>query len=211
MGVKERRERERAARRTAVLDATRSLVREKGFNGTTTRRIAERCELSEATIFWYFKSKDEIFVSLLFEGIDFMKNGMRDISEADDPPRVTLTKLWEFYAEVRDEHPEYFQVFSYLANPQSMATVTDEVKDELARRSGENFRFFSKMLKDVLRIDDARVVADVVWGTFVGLTVLRDSRLNLGSKGHPTESEMKAAFELLLHGIAPDLIGDRKS
>ena len=207
MGVKERREREREARRTAVLDATRSLVRENGFNGTTTKRIAERCELSEATIFWYFKSKDEIFVSLLFEGIDFMMNGMQRVAESDDSPRDKLANLWEFYAELRDEHPEYFQIFSYLANPQSTATVTDEVKDELARRSGENFRIFAKFLEDILDIENVRVVADVLWGTFVGLTVLKDSRINLGSKGHPTEGEMKGALELLLSGIAPNMAG----
>lgn len=210
MGVKERREREREARRTAVLDATRSLVRENGFNGTTTKRIAERCELSEATIFWYFKSKDEIFVSLLFEGIDFMMDGMQRVADSTDSPQDKLANLWEFYAELRDEHPEYFQVFSYLANPKSMATVTDEVKDELARRSGENFRIFTKLLEETLNIENARVVGDVLWGAFVGLTVLRDSRLNLGAKGHPTDTEMKSAFEVLLRGVAPDLVGDRE-
>lgn len=73
MGVQERRQRERQARRSAVLDAARLLVRERGYNGTTTRQIAEACELSEATLFFYFSSKDEIFTSLLFEGIDFMQ------------------------------------------------------------------------------------------------------------------------------------------
>ncbi len=69
MGVVERRERERQARKGAVLEAARQLLLEKGFRGTTTREVAKRCELSEATLFFYFKNKDEILVSLLFESI----------------------------------------------------------------------------------------------------------------------------------------------
>jgi AcrR family transcriptional regulator len=65
MGVAERRERERQARKGAVLEAARHLLLEKGFRGTTTKEVARRCELSEATIFFYFKNKDEILLSLL--------------------------------------------------------------------------------------------------------------------------------------------------
>lgn len=71
MGVSERREREKQARMSGFLDAARDLLLEKGFTGTTTKKIAERCEMSEATLFFYFKNKDEVFASLLFESIGF--------------------------------------------------------------------------------------------------------------------------------------------
>lgn len=205
MGVKERRERERAARRSSVLEATRSLVRERGFNGTTTKQIAERSELSEATLFWYFKSKDEIFVSLLFEGIEFMTEGLEAIRNNDKSPSEKLYRIWAFFNEVQREHPEYFQVFSNLAHPQSTMAVTDEVKAEIRNRSGDNFRLFATLLEETIGSTNTRLIADVMWGAMVGLVILRDSRLNLGSKAHPIEGEMKEAFEILLRGIAPEL------
>lgn len=207
MGVQERREREREARRTAVLDATRSLVREHGFNGTTTKQIAERCELSEATLFWYFKSKDEIFVSLLFEGIAFTSEGLEAIRAKEASPKEKFSDLWTFFSELRTQHPEYFHVFSYLGHPESTSAVTEEVRQEIARRSGDNFRLFAALIEETLGSKNTRLVADVLWGAFVGLTVLRDSRINLGAKGHPTEAEMKEAFELLLSGVAPGMVG----
>ena len=148
MGIQERRERERAARRTAVLDAARTLVRERGFSGTTTKQIAERCELSEATLFWYFQSKDEILVSLLFEGIDFMARGVEEVFAAGGAADAVLARLWTFFARLRQEHPEYHHVFTYLAHPQATAAVAEEVKAELARRSGDNFRRFAELLED---------------------------------------------------------------
>lgn len=201
MGVKERREREREARRTSVLDATRSLVRERGFNGTTTRQIAEQCELSEATLFWYFKSKDEIFVSLLFEGIAFMNNGLEAIRADEASPKEKLSRLWSFFSEVRSRHPEYFHVFSYLGHPESTSAVTEEVKQEIARRSGDNFRLFTDLIEEMLGSDNTRLVADLLWGSFVGLMVLRDSRLNLGARPHPTDAELKSALDMLMFGV----------
>lgn len=202
MGVQERRERERAQRRRAVLDAARSLVRERGFNGTTTRRIAERCELSEATLFFYFKSKDEIFTSLLLEGIDFMARGLEEIAAAGLSRRDRVAGLWRFFGRVRDEHPEYFQVFAYLAHRETTSSVSEEVKDDLARRSGDNFRLFATLLDD--GEGEARVEADLVWSCFVGLTLLRESRSNLGARPHPTDRDLEAALALLLDGVAPE-------
>ncbi len=209
MGIQERREREREARRTAVLDAARSLVREQGFNGTTTKKIAERCELSEATLFWYFKNKDEIFVSLLYEGIDFMARGVDDAFATDGTPETILSRLWKFFGRVHDEHPEYLHVFTYLAHPQATAAVTDEVREELARRSGDNFRRFAALLQEHLGVADGRLLADVLWAAFSGLTVLQDSRVNLGAKVHPTQREMRQAFQLLLNGVALALPQDK--
>ena len=203
MGIAERRERERQARRRSVLSATRELLAERGFNGTTTRRIAERCELSEATLFFYFKSKDGILVSLLFEGIERLAAGLDAVAASDAPARERLRQLWRFFDEVRSEHPEYFQIFAYLAHPRSTVVVDAEVKAEIARRSGDNFRKLAAVLGELTELDNQRLVADVVWGLFVGLMVLRDSRGNLDAAPHPDSAELEAAFDLLLDGLLP--------
>ncbi len=201
MGVQERRAREREARLKTVLDATRLLVRDNGFNGTTTKQIASACELSEATLFFYFKSKDELFTSLLLEGVEFMQRGIDRIAAADATPKAKLQKLWRFFGKVKHEHPEYFQVFTHLAQPQSTAMVSDELKAELARRSGDNFRRFAALIDELADSPQPRVVADLLWSSFVGLMVLRDSRANLGAHDHPNDREMTLAFQLLVGGI----------
>lgn len=211
MGVQERRERERQARRKAVLDATRRLVRERGFGGTTTRQIAEACELSEATLFWHFQSKNEIFSSLLFEGIDFMARGLEEIAAADLPACEKLARLWRFFAEVHAEHPEHFHVFSYLAHPQSTASVSEDVRAELARRSGDNFRRFAELLAETTGCPDPRLAADLMWAASLGLMILRDSRVNLGAKPHPEGGELEASLRLLCAGIAPGLARGRRA
>lgn len=210
MGVQERREREREARRQLVLDATRKLVRERGFTATTTKEIAKACELSEATLFWYFQSKDEIFTSLLYEGIEFMRQGLEEISASKKEPRQKLAQLWRFFAEVRERQPEYFHVFGTLANPAATAAVSEDVKAEILRRSGDNLRRFAELVRGCVGAKDARVAADLLWAAFVGLMVLRDSRVNLGADAHPDDKELKVAFDLLLEGVAHDRHGEAR-
>ncbi len=204
MGVQERRQREREARRKSVLDATRTLVRERGYNGTTTKQIAAACELSEATLFFYFQSKDEIFTSLLFEGIEFMQARIEELAVADLPAEDVPASLWSLFEELRREHPEYFHVFASLANPGATASVSEAAREELARRSGDNFRRVAELLVPTVGGERVRVAADMVWSAFVGLAVLHDSRENLGAPPHPSGAELGAALQMLLDGMGAD-------
>ncbi len=205
MSIQERREREREARRASVLDAARALVLERGFNGTTTKVIAERCELSEATLFFYFQNKDEILLSLLFEGIDFTAGVLDKLFEAKLPPIARLQKLWETFSLINREHPEYVHVFGYLSRPQATANVSADVRADIARKSGDNFRRLARLLEGIVSPGRTRVAADLLWGTFIGLNSLNDTRQNLGAPAHPTKADQKAAFELLLRGVAADI------
>lgn len=204
MGVAERREREREARKTAVLDAARTLLLQRGFTGTTTKQIAEQCELSEATLFFYFKNKDEIFLSLLFEGISFWEHGLGKISELDASAESKLRRTWRFFQEVREEHPEYYLLSANLARPHATRNISQEIKDEIVRRSGNNFQRLADLLGDITGRSDGRVMADAFWATFLGLTVLCESRQNLDSGEHPTAEDFDQVYEFISHGLLQD-------
>lgn len=202
MGVAERRERERQARKEAVLDAARGLLLEKGFRGTTTKEIAELCELSEATLFFYFKNKDEILLSLLFESIRFWSDGLRKLKDSKLTAEKRLDQIWRFYEKVNDEHPEYYVIFAYLAQPNALNGVSPEVKEEVTKRSGENFQRLSDLLEIVTGQADGRHLADTFWSTFLGLMILRESRINLGHEDIRTGSKDRmAAFEIMKKGF----------
>lgn len=186
MGVTERRQREREARRSEILDAARGVLLSNGLRGTTTKEIAERCELSEATLFFYFRNKDEILLSLIFESIDFWAQGLGALAARALPPAELLDAIWAFHEEVYREHPDYFVISFYLAQPQVLDNVSAEVKDEIARRSGENFRRLRDLLGRVDPSTPGAILAELFWSLFLGLTVAEASRANLGY-GRPGE------------------------
>ena len=202
MGVAERRERERQARRGAVLEAARQVLLEKGFRGTTTREVAKRCELSEATLFFYFKNKDEILVSLLFESICFWADGLEKLKKSRLNADKLLDKIWQFHEEVNDKHPEYYAVSAYLAQSGALIGVSEEVKEEIVHLSGENFQRLADLLEQATGHGGGQRLADTLWSMFLGLMVLRDFRINLGHEEVRTAKRDRAAvFETLKQGL----------
>ncbi len=65
MGVEDRKERERQARRAEILTAAEALFSERGFHEVTMEAIAERAELSKGAVYLYFASKEELFFTLM--------------------------------------------------------------------------------------------------------------------------------------------------
>lgn len=57
--------REKASTRDKLLEAAIKLFAEKGFNGTTTKEIAERAEVNEALIFRHFSTKRDLYGAII--------------------------------------------------------------------------------------------------------------------------------------------------
>ncbi|NLR76346.1 MULTISPECIES: TetR/AcrR family transcriptional regulator [Leeia] len=60
---------EEANRRTDLVRAAARLFREKGFERTTVRDIANAVGMQSGSIFYYFKSKEEILLVVMEEGL----------------------------------------------------------------------------------------------------------------------------------------------
>ena len=52
-------------RRQAIVEAVRAVFAEKGFDGTTTRELAEAAGVSEALIYRHFPSKESLYAAML--------------------------------------------------------------------------------------------------------------------------------------------------
>src|SRR5579862_5958700 len=50
--------------RAKLLEAARTLIREKGFERTTLEEIAERAGMTTGAIYGNFKNRDELFIAL---------------------------------------------------------------------------------------------------------------------------------------------------
>jgi len=54
-------------RRAQIINTALDIFAEKGFNGTRTREIAQRAEISETLIFQHFKNKQELYLAIFKE------------------------------------------------------------------------------------------------------------------------------------------------
>ena len=80
--------------REEILDAAAGLFVSQGLAATTTRQIAERVGIRQASLYYYFAGKDEILLELLTQSVrPSLQVAMRLESRCRDDPAAGLYAL----------------------------------------------------------------------------------------------------------------------
>ena len=118
MGLKERKQREKQARRRQIIDAARSLLFEKGLQATSINQIARRAELAVGTIYFYYSSKEELFAELQEEGLKLMMKEIQQAASTVKDPKEQLRVMAMTYYDFSQEYKDYFDIINYfLSSP----------------------------------------------------------------------------------------------
>ena len=86
MGIIERKERDKQEMRLKILETAKQIFIEEGFEKASIRAIADRIEYSPATIYLYFKDKNELFFSVHETGFEKLNFEMIDAIEGITDP-----------------------------------------------------------------------------------------------------------------------------
>src|ERR687893_784666 len=106
MGTTERRERERRQRRSDILTAARKLFFTKGFRDTTIDEIARVTELARGTVYLYFAGKEEIYATVLEEGLDVVYGLITASRSGEASPLENLLATLDASLRFQEENPE---------------------------------------------------------------------------------------------------------
>src|SRR5262249_133981 len=83
-------------RRAAIIQAVRRVFAEKGFDGTTTRELAEAAGVSEALLFKHFPNKEALFSAMQLSCCNEQDHGRFERLNALEPSASTLVLLVHF-------------------------------------------------------------------------------------------------------------------
>lgn len=80
-----RRERQKLAQRTEMLNAALELFSEKGYRNVSMHEIAEKAEFAIGTLYKFFKNKEELYQALLLDKFNKFREALtRAIEQSDD-------------------------------------------------------------------------------------------------------------------------------
>ena len=205
MGLKERRKREREARRNQILDAARALLFEKGLHATSINQIAKQAELGVGTIYFYYKSKEEIFADLQEEGLELLFARIFKISNLNLPPDETLREIGLQYVRFSEESRDYYDIINYfLASPEIF--FAPNLKSKVDRHGSRIIGLIVETINTGTRSGlfqsiNPRRDAITLWGTLHGLIQFRKLKDTvLGGDSHT---------EILDHAVAHFINGLR--
>jgi AcrR family transcriptional regulator len=83
-------------RRAAIIKAVRRLFAEKGFDGTTTRELADAAGVSEALLFKHFPNKEALFLAMQLSCGNEQHHGQFERIKALEPSASTLVLMVHF-------------------------------------------------------------------------------------------------------------------
>jgi AcrR family transcriptional regulator len=146
MGIKERRKREGTARLDGILAAAEKVFARDGYQRTRMEDIAETAELAKGTLYYYFKSKDEIFARLLERESHKVFEEIRRRIPEDSSFRDALDQTVLFYLE-------YFEAnrgFLKMVLP-SMSGFFRFGDADVVRRSMKGYDSHAAFVREALR------------------------------------------------------------
>jgi len=96
----------------AILLAARDEFAQYGLAGARVDRIAERAGLNKRLIYYYFTSKDELFLAVLEAAYADIRAAEQQLHLTDMPPPQAIRRLTEFTWNYYLEHPEFLTLLN---------------------------------------------------------------------------------------------------
>jgi AcrR family transcriptional regulator len=170
MGIKERRERERQEIRQSILSAARQIAIEEGWQAVTTRKVAERIEYSQPTIYEYFDNKEAILMALLSQGFEQVLSAMRGAKAQHEQPEAQLLAMSHAYWAFAFRCPELYQVMHGLGGVSFSHAETPADARAIFALLLETLQSWIQTDHVVMEEPDAAI--DAIWGLVHGLITL---------------------------------------
>ena len=135
----------------ALFEATVKLVNEIGFASSSVSKIAKEAGISPATIYVYYKNKEDLLVSTY---VEIKKNMGRAVHEDFDdslPIRDILKNVWFKMFDYIARHSDYFQYTEQFSNSPYQSLV-DKQKIE---------KYFDPVINVLLRGIEQKIIKNV--------------------------------------------------
>ncbi|MCK8494455.1 MULTISPECIES: TetR/AcrR family transcriptional regulator [Spirosoma] len=130
-----------------IREAAKQVFLEKGFDGATSRDIADKAGINIALTNYYFRSKEKLFVSIFEEMFQLFFNGTVEIMNKQISLREKISELIEHDFQLLKKNPSLsiFIMNEVHRNPERMATsiglmkqiqhslFEEQLKQEIAR------------------------------------------------------------------------------
>jgi len=131
MGIIERREREKSERRRKIIDCAREVIFTHGIQRVNMEDIAHKAELSKATVYFYFDSKEILLQEICEEAARNFLEYFKPFLGTGLTGLAALKCFWRGYIELfgnTNEMIVIFQVRSFLKSWLPIVSLDEKIE-----------------------------------------------------------------------------------
>jgi len=99
-------------KRERILEAAEEVFARRGFHGARVTDIARLAGVADGTIYLYFKSKDDLLVSLFEDRVERINNMLRIILASEQRAQARLEKFINYYLGLAVKNPNLAEVIA---------------------------------------------------------------------------------------------------
>jgi AcrR family transcriptional regulator len=173
MGITERKEKEREEMRAMILHAAQKIFLENGYEKTSIRNISDAIEYSPATIYLYYKDKNEILFAIHQHGFEKMISAFEVLLLVSDP-MDRLKEMGNYFIAFALENPDLYNLMFVMDAP--METL--DLKNQHWQEGADAFNAVKLCIQNCieagyLEVDtNVELVSLTVWSYLHGLLML---------------------------------------
>jgi AcrR family transcriptional regulator len=207
--AQERKAQERQARRRRIQEAARTVFTEKGYAGASIELIARAAQLSVGAIYLYFRSKEDLYVSLVEDTLTVFDVEMARVRE-DVEISARLHATWSILVKWAERDAEGPRILRLLAQPAIRPQLSDEVVAAVSAGIGRIQDHMGASIADgihagVYRQVNAREIADLAWSVLLGSLDAAEMQASLGLATEPLATRTDRALSLIESALAPQV------
>lgn len=124
-----------------IIDAAARVFAERGYHGTTTQAIADVLGMRQASLYYYFPSKEAALELVCARGTDGFVEGAEAVMESPGTPLEKLARLIAAHLAPIDTMPDYVRVF--INERRYLPTAS---RRRIGRKSRRIERFFEHVI-----------------------------------------------------------------
>lgn len=211
MTTAQRRAREKALRKKAILAAAKEVFFEQGISQATVDDVAARAEVSKGTIYLYFPSKESLLAHLLLEGLTFLLRDLRRVRQAHGhlPAEGQLRELAKAYLSFSRKRPHYFRLIMAFDRGRFQEQIPPHLSRHILARSNRCLEVVSDVIQQGIQEgsfapSDPWLSAGILWAGLNGVLVLFASPVRQEMLKVDLETMFQATCDLLLRGLHRD-------
>ena len=142
----DRKEREHLTHRQEILSVAEKLFAAKGFFPTTMSQIAQKAEFGTGTLYKYFKSKEDLYFTLIDEKTDEINRLVKAELSKKIPVKERVERVLRLQFEFIEENRDFFRIYISERNRFEWT-----VKEDLGRGIHDKMVAYIKILAKVMR------------------------------------------------------------
>ena len=208
MGIVERREREKTERRRTILNCAKELILEHGVEHISMDGIASKAELSKATVYLYFASKEDLLSEICEDGARYFCERLKILADSGLKGMAALRLLWHGYIELFGSFNDMiiiFQVRNYLDSWMPVVSMEGQSKSPFV----DEILFSVKNIIDECKAEgvfdpdlDSTMATRLLLSIFSKI-LEHTSHLPAETRGSPAVlEEMINTFQIVIRGFA---------